>query len=218
MLLALVAVFAVALFLTRCDKNAVQTAPYSLQGEKLLDQFNKNKFASKKGEYLIGKVKIGPIEAGLVDFFLTTPDGRYIHYVLETQSRVNLTREIERAEVLFLKRSAVVNNLDKKETILITVDDDDDLFAGLKAVPFDIKLQGYGLVRQENRTDGSITMRASLHCGCCITGLPSSACTQLASDAGCTAGGQGASSCSLSSGGDSCEVECRQGNACCWSD
>ncbi|MCF8244046.1 MAG: hypothetical protein K9J37_03010 [Saprospiraceae bacterium] len=198
-----------------CEKNSEIAQPYELNGQQMLEKFNVGKLDHKKGEYLIGRVSIQRIEEGLLDFFLTTKDGRFVHYILQSEKSLTLPKEIGKAEVLFLRRSVVLNSLESKETILLTVDDESNLEETIKMIPFDLKLHGYGLARQQKSTSGAITSRALVNCGCCITGIASSACTTNA-NSDCDAGGSGATSCSLSSGGDSCSVECGTGTACCW--
>ncbi len=211
---ALLALMTFGIF-TGCEKYSENIQPYELNELKLLEDFNAGKFEHDKGEYLKGSVSIYPIEDGVIDFYVNITDEKFIHYILQSEKPLTLQKKIENAEVLFLRRSVIINSLDTKDVILVTVDEDDAIGNSILNIPFDTKLKGYGLIRQNKTLSGQITSRASVSCGCCITGLSSSACSTTASG-DCDSGGSGASSCSLTSGGDSCSVQCSSGNACCW--
>jgi hypothetical protein len=200
-----------------CEKNSDNVQSYKLNSPQILEKFNAGKFDYKKGEYIKGKLSIRPIDETTLDFYLTTNDGRYIHYILQSEKSLDVEKVIENAEALFLRRLVVFNDLDTKETILASIDEESKLDEDIRTIPFDAKFNGFGLARQENNTSGVITSRANVNCQCCITGQTSNACTTL-NNGECDAGGSGSTSCSLNLGGTggSSSVECSTGNACCW--
>ncbi len=131
-----------------CEKNSGDSSPYKLEGMKILEKYDAGKLDYKKGEYLKGSINIYSIDANTTDFYLKSTDGQNIHYILQSEIANNVQADISSAEVLFLRRSMVVNSLDSKQTILVTIDGGDQLQEGLQNIPFDAKYEGYGLARK----------------------------------------------------------------------
>ena len=200
-----------------CNQQEENPTDFSIkQAKSLVDEFNLGKLEEYHGEYLMGSVKIYPIEnQNKIDFFVTTNDKRYIHYILQMEAFSQLQDNLENAEILFFNRFLVINSLDTDKRILVNIEN--NKYEPLQNIEFTMEIKGFGLARTEKTADGKLTSRASVNCECCITGEGCGGSIEYPSE--CDSGGSAAVSCSLSSGGESCSVQCSGGyHACCRDD
>lgn len=219
---ALIASF--SLFFAGCENSAKQEMDFSIPGaSEIVKNYNEGKLEFEQGEYLRGSVKIKihfENGGGMVDFHLI--GDKSLHYILQIYEKGNIFEEaeLEKAEIIFVRRSIVINSLTSPYRVFATVDKDEEIFEPLKSID-DIThgISAIGIIREE--TTGDIDLRKDRHCKCCTYvhgeiwgcgggqgGVPTSGT--------CDSGGLGATNCSISGEGGSCSVACNDSHACCW--
>lgn len=216
-----------------CKKERIATNFRIENVQEILDEFNKGKLKSKHSQYYEGKVNIRASRQELL-VFVETVEGSSFFFVLEVDKLEKSVDpiDIENAQVLYFKKSLIVNSLDKNERILFTVVDGVS-FSRIPNISFTKNYKGFGLSKYGNfKTDISpnhiketttsifdsedigLNFRASASCKCRLRHTSPD-------DSDCDAGGIGSTSCSLTVGSPcdacSCETECGTGYyACCY--
>ncbi len=234
-------VILLALIYVGCEnysESVTQEQDYSIpNAAEIVTDYNDGKLDFKKGEYLRGSVEVKTItdskKGSMVDFYFKGENSTYIHYVLQMSGNGDAFKEtkFEKAEILFVRRSIVINSLTSSYRVLLTVDE--NVFEPLVAIGgFTHEAIGVGLIRQVSKNDISLRNGGfggggtiGIHCLCCqYQGGELQSCegsTATPGEDGCDSGGSSSSSCSLSnSSGESCSVECNPSSAassaCCW--
>jgi hypothetical protein len=222
---ALIASF--SLFFAGCENAAKQQIDFSIpEAHDIVKKYNEGKLDFEQGEYLRGpvKVKIHKENGGaMVDFHLI--GDKSLHYILQIYEKDNIFEEteLEKAEVIFVRRSIVINSLTSSYRVFATVDKNEKIYEPLKSID-DITHDIYviGIIMEE--TSGEIDLRIDRHCKCCtyrngeIWGCGGTQGGGPGSGS-CDSGGYGALSCSISVEGGSCSVSCNEDtHACCRSE
>lgn len=234
-------IFGVLCILSSCNKDS-SWEQEKIDSNTMVEQFNEGKFPVDQGRVINGVIDVVSTKAEVLVFANLGTDTP-VMFTLQT-NKLNdlepLNLHLEKGEILFLKRNLIIQGEDFTKLLFHI---DATLPTSLNELQFTQKIKGYGLSLQENfeleyqrwsdfqqlnsvydvyrtrghrSSAGPTIVAADVNCKCCNDyHSGSSACEQIAND-DCDAGGLGASSCSLSSEGDSCNVTCSYGTPCCW--
>lgn len=209
------------LFIASCAKESpIQQDTFKNRSIEILTTFNKNKLDFDQGWYAQGTAHIEVKEnQSLMVQFLAKDAQELNVFQFQTEKALNFnTLLLEDAEFLFLRESLVIYSLTSNQQFLFILNDA-FLPKNLTLQSNVQKISGYGLAEAKiseenfpdlvsNRTGGVIAIPIDIDnvaCNCVNAILIE-----------CDAGGTGATACSISSGGESCSVECGNGaSACC---
>ncbi len=197
--------------------------------EKIVADYNAGKLLpEEKAEYYKGSATLD-VGSEMIAFSLEgAKEGKFLHYVLQPKSenydiilKALKNRDFSEIEMIFFHRTIVVASLKDEFKFIYSLDD--TKMSSLSSIAFGSEfLNEMGLIKHLTpkpeiifRGEGGEGGGQELSCACCVTGISSTACNNVASES-CDAGGTGATGCSLSVGGNSCTVQCSGSTACCW--
>ena len=248
--LQLILIFACFSVLLSCSKDS-NLDQNDFDTVELMERFNEGLSPIAQGFVLKGSVDIVSTKQELIAFVNLKGEERkmFILQSLDLNRANKINQRFKDAQILFFKRSLVIQTKNGAVKILFHIDK--DLPDVLKDIRFTKSFKGYGLGMQENfrlsynilqdfaklesiydvfkessalrnvgvinrSGTGSIVLGINVQCKCCLADdFESSACKHILND-DCDAGGIGASSCSLTTGGESCTITCSEGTPCCW--
>ena len=197
------------LFFISCknDPGADEPKDFHLAvADSILHQYNANRYEWDRAEKLEGPVDIMAKDSVLTVEFNPDNGIERITYFLQTDKKTKGLKNglSGRAEVIFLDRNVIVNFLDTKKIIFLSIETDRDpsYLASLENV---MHYKGYGLgERKINKTN--LNGRA-----------PICSCDPIVSKVAlCNSGGLGELSCRVANADGSCRVSCSgQTFACC---
>lgn len=219
-----------SLLVIGCNDKSENKIDYSItDSEQIVKQYDlENVHKFKKAEYYTGNVVIKrTMNQEVVIEVTKDSEQEPTLFILQTERIDPLNIVMPNAELIYLRKALVVNNLDLKQTLLFSLSKkfiDSDLLSGIS---FDNSYKGFGLGKYTGITinmddietaDSFFSARAEVKCQCCTSPIITPDPCTLVATGDCDAGGEGSTSCSITVFEvGSCDVECGAGaTACCW--